>query len=94
MGMSSKDITLSQANSSKEALSLLGTAEENFWKTLQLSVSRGDAARTREAATNLARIMAFQSSLGKQGMEGAVLAATLLGQPKTHMNYTRTELIH
>ncbi|KAF8761121.1 Peptidase family C50 [Rhizoctonia solani] len=63
----------------RDALGTLGTAEQNFWKTLQLSVAQGDVTRIRESATNLARIMAFQSSLGKQGVEGAVLTAALLG---------------
>jgi hypothetical protein len=80
MGMASKEATMTQTSSTREALSALGVAEQNFWKTLQLSVARGDATHTREAATNLARILAFQSSLGKQGIEGAVLTATLLGE--------------
>ncbi|KAG9091002.1 hypothetical protein FRC06_000783 [Ceratobasidium sp. 370] len=78
MGMTSKDPTAMQTASTRDALNALGAAEQNFWNTLQLSVARGDAIRTREAATNLARILAFQSSLGKQGVEGAVLTATLL----------------
>lgn len=80
MGMTSKDAPTAQAPPTREALNSLGVAEQNFWKTLQLSVARGDATRTREAATNLARILAFQSSLGRQGVEGAVLTATLLGK--------------
>ncbi|CAE6405783.1 unnamed protein product [Rhizoctonia solani] len=78
MGMSSKDATSNQPAPTRDALNTLGTAEQNFWKTLQLSVARGDVTRIRESATNLARIMAFQSSLGKQGVEGAVLTAALL----------------
>ncbi|KAG8704941.1 hypothetical protein FRC08_001937 [Ceratobasidium sp. 394] len=78
MGMTSKESTTIQTTSTRDALNALSTAEQNFWKTLQLSVARGDATRTREAATNLVRILAFQSSLGKQGVEGAVLTATLL----------------
>ncbi|CAE6434440.1 unnamed protein product, partial [Rhizoctonia solani] len=78
MGMASKDATSSQPAPTREALNSLETAEQNFWKTLQLSVARGDVTRIRESATNLARIMAFQSSLGKQGVEGAVLTAALL----------------
>ncbi|KAH7345409.1 peptidase family C50-domain-containing protein [Rhizoctonia solani] len=78
MGMTSKDATSSQPAPTRDALNSLEMAEQNFWKTLQLSVARGDVARIRESATNLARIMAFQSSLGKQGVEGAVLTAALL----------------
>lgn len=80
MGMTSKEAVSTQATATKEALSLLGVAEQDFWKTLQLAVTRGDATRTRQAATNLARILAFQSSLGKHGAEGAVLGAALLGK--------------
>ncbi|KAF8708110.1 Peptidase family C50, partial [Rhizoctonia solani] len=79
MGMTSKDAASNQPNPTRDALGTLGTAEQNFWKTLQLSVAQGDVTRIRESATNLARIMAFQSSLGKQGVEGAVLTAALLG---------------
>ncbi|QRW18740.1 cysteine peptidase C50 [Rhizoctonia solani] len=75
MGMTSKDAVSNQPNPTRDALGTLGTAEQNFWKTLQLSVAQGDVTRIRESATNLARIMAFQSSLGKQGVEGAVLTA-------------------
>ncbi|KAJ1311860.1 hypothetical protein OPQ81_010320 [Rhizoctonia solani] len=78
MGMTSKDTVSNQPAPARDALNALGTAEQNFWKTLQLSVARGDVTRIRESATNLARIMAFQSSLGKQGVEGAVLTAALL----------------
>ncbi|KAG8702496.1 hypothetical protein FRC09_004700, partial [Ceratobasidium sp. 395] len=78
MGIAAKESTTIQLASTRDALNSLGVAEQNFWKTLQLSVSRGDATHTREAATNLARILAFQSSLGRQGIEGAVLTATLL----------------
>jgi hypothetical protein len=79
MGMVSKETGSTQLGSTRDALNALGVAEQNFWKTLQLSVTRGDTTHTREAATNLARITAFQFSLGKQGIEGAVLGATLLG---------------
>ncbi|KAG8713526.1 hypothetical protein FRC11_011895, partial [Ceratobasidium sp. 423] len=78
MGMTSKNSVSNQPAPARDALAALGAAEENFWKTLQLSVARGDVTRIRESATNLARIMAFQSSLGKQGVEGAVLTAALL----------------
>ncbi|KAG9106717.1 hypothetical protein FRC07_008753, partial [Ceratobasidium sp. 392] len=78
MGIAGKESTTIQLASTRDALNALGVAEQNFWKTFQLSVARGDAMRTREAAINLARILAFQSSLGKQGIEEAVLAATLL----------------
>ncbi|KAG9106814.1 hypothetical protein FRC07_008733, partial [Ceratobasidium sp. 392] len=78
MGIAGEESTTIQLASTRDALNALGVAEQNFWKTLQLSVARGDAMRTREAAINLARILAFQSSLGKQGIEEAVLAATLL----------------
>ncbi|KAG8704298.1 hypothetical protein FRC09_003639, partial [Ceratobasidium sp. 395] len=78
MGIAAKESTTILLASTRDALNSLGVAEQNFWKTLQLSVSRGDATHTREAATNLARILSFQSSLGRQGIEGAVLTATLL----------------
>ncbi|KAG8730106.1 hypothetical protein FRC10_003137 [Ceratobasidium sp. 414] len=78
MGMTSKESAAMQLASTRDALNGLSAAEQKFWKTLHLSVARGDATRTREAATNLARILAFQFSLGRQGMEGAILAATLL----------------
>ncbi|CAE6344415.1 unnamed protein product [Rhizoctonia solani] len=78
MGMTSEDAASNQPAPTRDALSTLGVAEQNFWKTLQLSVAQGDVTRIRESATNLARIMAFQSSLGKQGVEGAVLTAALL----------------
>ncbi|QRW04742.1 cysteine peptidase C50 [Ceratobasidium sp. AG-Ba] len=78
MGMTSKEPTSMQVPSIRDASNTLAVAEQSFWKTLQISVARGDAVRTREAATNLARILAFQSSLGKQGTEGAVLTTTLL----------------
>jgi hypothetical protein len=84
MGMTSKDASSNQPAPTRDALSTLGAAEQNFWKTLQLSVAQGDVTRIRESATNLARIMAFQSSLGKQGVEGAVLTAALLGSFRHH----------
>ncbi|KAG9097848.1 hypothetical protein FS749_005286 [Ceratobasidium sp. UAMH 11750] len=49
-GMTSKESTTIQTTSAKDTLNALSTAEQNFWKTLQLSVARGDATRTREVA--------------------------------------------
>lgn len=78
MGMTCEGV-MSPPASTREALAALGTAEQFFWSALELSFDRGEAAHVRDLTTSLALIRALQTSLGKNGKNGATVAANLLG---------------
>ncbi|KAH7929994.1 hypothetical protein BV22DRAFT_1001613 [Leucogyrophana mollusca] len=76
MGMSSSKTTaLAPAT---DILGALDDAEKLFWADLVLTSRRGNVPHVREAAVSLAMIRALQTSLGRAGKEGPVLAARLL----------------
>ncbi|KAG8742190.1 hypothetical protein FRC10_001886 [Ceratobasidium sp. 414] len=55
-----------QLASTRDALNGLSAAEQKFWKTLQLSVARGDATRTRELGAYLGvSVFARQTRSGR-----------------------------
>jgi separase len=78
MGMTSAK-AMSPTPGSQEISVILNNAEQLFWSDLALIARRGQVPQVREAAISLALIRAFQTSLGKSGLEGPVLAARLLG---------------
>ena len=63
-----------------EILGLLQNAEKLFWSDLTLIARRGHVFQVREAALSLALIRTFQGSLGKNGVDGPVMASCLLGK--------------
>lgn len=79
MGMSSDKI-FSLSPSAQDILATLVGAERLFWADLTAIARRGKVSRMRDAAVSLAMIRALQSSLGKAGKAGPVLAASLLGK--------------
>lgn len=79
MGMSGDKI-FSLSPSAQDILATLASAERLFWADLALIARRGKVSRMRDAAVSLAMIRALQSSLGKTGKAGPVLAASLLGK--------------
>lgn len=78
MGMTSNQ-AFAGAPGTQEISATLMNAEKLFWSDLSLIARRGQVSQVREAAVSLALIRAFQTSLGKAGAEGPVLAARLLG---------------
>ncbi|KAG8894550.1 hypothetical protein FRB99_001141, partial [Tulasnella sp. 403] len=76
-GMSSGE-GVALPTSTREILASLANAEKYFWAGLELSSSRGEVHQVRDAALSLTLIRAFQTSLGKGGKNGAVIAASLL----------------
>lgn len=79
MGMSGDKI-FSLSPSAQDILATLASAERLFWADLAVIARRGEVSRMRDAAVSLAMIRALQSSLGKAGKAGPVLAASLLGK--------------
>ncbi|KAG8988816.1 hypothetical protein FRB93_003969 [Tulasnella sp. JGI-2019a] len=77
LGMSSGE-GVSVPTSTAELFACLSNAEKFFWAGLELSSSRGEVHQFREAALSLMLIRAFQTSLGKGGKNGSVIAAALL----------------
>lgn len=77
MGMTS-DRAVSLTPSTQDILSTLDHAEQLFLADLALTVDRGNVPHVREATTNLALIKALQTSLGKGGKDGPIIAAHLL----------------
>ena len=74
---SDKALTLSPAT--QEVIAILGNAEKLFWDDLTVLSKRGNVPHVRDAMISLAMISALQASLGKAGVEGPRLAASLLG---------------
>lgn len=79
MGMSSCE-GVTPPTSTREILASLANAERFFWSGLELSSERGEVHQVREAAVSLMLIRAYQTSLGKGGKNGAIIAAALLGE--------------
>ena len=79
MGMTSNR-AVSLAPSIQDILSTLDHAEKLFWADLALTADRGGVAHVRETAVYLALITALQTSLGKGGKHGPIVAARLLGK--------------
>ncbi|KAG8885856.1 hypothetical protein FRB98_001569 [Tulasnella sp. 332] len=77
LGMSSGE-GVSVPTSTAELLACLANADRFFWAGLELSSARGEVHQVREAALSLLLIRAFQTSLGKGGKNGSVIAAALL----------------
>ncbi|KAG2038447.1 peptidase family C50-domain-containing protein [Suillus americanus] len=77
MGMTS-DRVVSLTPSTQDILSTLDQAEKLFWADLALTADRGNVHHVREATINLALIKALQTSLGKGGKDGPIIAARLL----------------
>ncbi|KAI0075567.1 hypothetical protein K474DRAFT_1599575 [Panus rudis PR-1116 ss-1] len=68
----------SHSPATQEILATLDAAEKLFWSDLQLVARRGTVSHVRDSVVSLALIRAFQTSLGKTGEEGPMLAASLL----------------
>jgi separase len=79
MGMTS-DRAVSLTLSTQDILSTLDHAEKLFLADIALTMDRGNVPHVREATTNLALIKALQTSLGKGGKDGPIIAARLLGK--------------
>ncbi|KAG1731550.1 peptidase family C50-domain-containing protein [Suillus lakei] len=77
MGMTS-DRAASLTPSTQDILGALDHAEKLFWADLTLTADRGNVPHVRETTINLALIKALQTSLGKGGKDGPVVAARLL----------------
>jgi separase len=82
MGMTG-NITLARTPSTQDISVILMNAEKLFWSDLTRIARRGQVSQIREAAMSLALIRAFQTSLGKAGLEGPILTAQLLGGFRT-----------
>jgi separase len=70
---------LSLSPSTQDILTTLDSAEKLFWADLGYTGKRGRVLHVRDAVVSLALIRALQTSLGKAGKEGPILAANLLG---------------
>lgn len=79
MGMSG-DKNFSLSPSTQDILATLAGAERLFWADLAVIARRGKVSRMRDTVVSLAVIRALQSSLGKAGKAGPVLATSLLGE--------------
>jgi len=78
MGMSG-DKLLSLVPSMQDIMTTLDKAEKLFWADLELTAHRGKVSHVRDTVVSLALIRALQTSLGKAGKKGPVLAINLLG---------------
>jgi hypothetical protein len=78
MGMSGHKL-LSLVPSMHDILTTLDNAEKLFWADLGLTAKRGKVSHVRDTVVSLALIRALQTSLGKAGKGGPVLAVNLLG---------------
>jgi separase len=78
MGMSG-DKLQSSLPATQDIIKTLDNAETLFWADLKYTAKRGKVAHVRETIVTLATIRALQTSLGKAGQGGPVLAANLLG---------------
>ena len=70
----------SRPASTQEILNVLANAEKMFWSEFALVSRRGKVFQLRDAAVSLALAKAFEVALGKVSMNGAILAARLLGE--------------
>ncbi|KAI0064205.1 hypothetical protein BV25DRAFT_1914431 [Artomyces pyxidatus] len=77
MGMTT-DKSFTPSSSVHDILKTLLEAEKRFRSHLAASAHRGRVTVVREAASSLALIRSFQTSLGRQETEGPVLVANLL----------------
>ncbi|KAG1861269.1 peptidase family C50-domain-containing protein [Suillus subluteus] len=77
MGMTSNRV-VSLTPSTQDILCTLDQAEKLFWADLALTADRGNVPHVREVTINLALIEALQTSLGKGGKDGPIIAARLL----------------
>ncbi|KAG1748438.1 peptidase family C50-domain-containing protein [Suillus paluster] len=77
MGMTS-DRVVSLSPSTQDILGALDNAEKLFWADLALTADRGSVPHVRETTVNLALVKALQTSLGKGGKDGPIIAARLL----------------
>ncbi|KAG5639575.1 hypothetical protein H0H81_012246 [Sphagnurus paluster] len=82
MGMSSKT-EVSLVSVTQDIATTLDTAEKLFWENLALINRRGNVMDVRDAATSLALLQAFQTSLGKSGVDGPTLVTRLLDASAT-----------
>lgn len=74
---------LASSPTTLEILGTLNTAEKLFWSDLAEVARRGHVPHVRDSAVSLALIRAFQTSLGKVGIDGSILVAQLLGTLRT-----------
>jgi separase len=88
MGMTGSKI-LAHTPSTQDILTILMNAEKLFWSDLALITRRGHVSQVREAAISLALIRAFQTSLGKAGLEGPILTVQLLGKFRIQLFQTK-----
>ena len=78
MGRATESNSLSASR--QDTLNVLANAEKLFWSDLASVARRGRVFHVRDAAVSLALIRAFQVSLGRNGTDGPILAAGLLGE--------------
>jgi separase len=79
MGMCGKADVRSSILPSAEVVNALANAEKYLWAHLKMTAGKGNVVKVREAATSLALIGAFRTSLGDRRVDVASAIASLLG---------------
>lgn len=81
MGMCGRQDVRSSILPSGEVVNALANAEKYLRAHLKITAGKGNVIKAREAATLLALIGAFRTSLGDRGVGVASDIASLLGAP-------------
>lgn len=93
MGMCSRQEVRSSILPSAEVVNALANAENYLWAHLKMTAGKGDVVKVREAATTLARIGAFRTSLGDRRVNVASAMVSLLGACFSHLSNLESTIL-